>query len=88
MLFTLGVVGIRTGQTARYNSAHFQYTFNSTLNTEEDTDYLCLHPLFTRYLHEGSLPRLRRSGERPTYPYGSDPTDKEDYRLLLGYSSR
>lgn len=88
MLFALGVVGVRTDQTERYNKAHFQYTFNSTLNAEEDTDHLCLHPLFTRYLHESSLSRLRRSGARPTYPYGCDPMDKDDYRLLLGYSTR
>jgi hypothetical protein len=85
MLFTLGVLGVRFDQTARYNKAHFQYTFDSVLTAEEDVDHLCFHPLFTRYLHERSLPGLRRSGALATYPHGCDPAD-EDYRVPLGYA--
>jgi hypothetical protein len=87
MLFDLGVLGVKVDRTARYNKADFQYTFDSRLNPEEDADELCVHPLFTRYLHERSLPRLRREGALPTYPYGSDPADG-DYRLSLGYADR
>lgn len=87
MLLSLGVVGVRIDQTSRYEKAHFQYTFDATLNTAEDVDHLCFHPLFTRYLHERSLPRLRKKGVRATYPYGCDPAD-EDYRLKLGYAHR
>lgn len=85
MLFTLGVLGVKVDETTRYNKAHFQYTFDSVINAEEDQDELCFHPLFTRYLFERSLGRLRKGGERPTYPYGSDPGDA-DYRLRLGYA--
>jgi hypothetical protein len=85
MLITLGVVGVRFDQTARYNKAHFQYTFDSVLTAEEDVDHLCFHPLFTRYLHERSLPRLGRTGALATYPHGCDPAD-EDYRIPLGYA--
>ncbi len=85
MLFTLGVLGVKVDQTFRYNKAHFQYTFDSVINAEEDQDELCFHPLFTRYLFERSLGRPRKGGERPTYPYGTDPGDG-DYRLRLGYA--
>lgn len=85
MLLEMGVLGVKVGQTARYNQADFQYTYDSTLNAEEDADQLCFHPLFTRYLHERALPRLRREGALPTYPYGCDPADG-DYRLSLGYA--
>lgn len=87
MLFTLGVVGVRIDQTLRYDKAHFQYTFDATLNIDEDLDHLCFHPLFTRYLHERSLPRLRKKRARATYPYGCDPAD-DDYRFKLGYTHR
>jgi len=85
MLFTLGVLGVRFGQTGRYNKAHFQYTFDYTLTAQEDTDVLCFHPLFTRYLHERSLPRLRAARAHATYPYGCDPKG-EDYRHSFGYT--
>lgn len=85
MLFDLGVLGVKVDQTARYNEAEFQYTFDATLNAEEDVDHLCFHPLFTRFLHERSLSRLRRKNALPTYPYGSDPK-KGDYRVPLGYN--
>jgi hypothetical protein len=85
ILFDMGVLGIRVDQTSRYHKAEFQYTFDATLNSQEDTDELCVHPLFTRFLHERSLPRLRRAGALPTYPYGCDPADG-DYRLSLGYA--
>jgi hypothetical protein len=85
MLFDLGALGVKVEQTARYNKAEFQYTFDSTLNASEDSDELCFHPLFARFLHERSLPRLRRDGALPTYPYGCDPADG-DYRLSLGYA--
>jgi hypothetical protein len=87
MLFDLGVLGVKVDQTARYNKADFQYTFDSLLNPEEDTDELCVHPLFTRFLHERSLPKLRREAALPTYPYGCDPADG-DYRFSLGYTER
>ncbi|WP_154697838.1 P-loop ATPase, Sll1717 family [Lentzea guizhouensis] len=86
MLFTLGALGVRFDETARYNKAHFQYTFDSNLTTEEDTDFLCFHPLFTRYLHERSLPKLRSKNAKATYPHGCDPAD-EDYRVSLGYTA-
>jgi hypothetical protein len=84
MLFTLGAIGIRFGQTGRYNKAHFQYTFDYPLVSQEETDHLCLHPLFTRYLLERSLPQLRAQQAHATYPYGSDPKG-EDYRDTFGY---
>jgi len=87
MLFTIGAVGIRLDQTERYHKAHFQYTFDTPLRAAEDQDWLCFHPLFTRYLHERSLRRLRRAGSLVTYPYGSDPADL-DYRISLGYTRR
>ncbi|MDQ3152619.1 MAG: hypothetical protein M3R63_13155 [Actinomycetota bacterium] len=87
MLLTLGVLGVKVDETARYNKVHFQYTFDSTLNVQEDVDDLCFHPLFTRYLFERSFDRLRQEGERPTYPYGCDPAD-DDYRVRLGYADR
>ncbi len=83
MLLEMGVLGVKVGKTARYNKADFRYTYESTLNAQEDTDELCFHPLFTRYLHERALPRLRREGELPTYPYGCDL--EGDYRRPLGY---
>jgi hypothetical protein len=83
MLLEMGVLGVKVGSTGRYNSADFRYTFGSTLNAEEDTDELCVHPLFTRYLHERAIPRLRRERVLPTYPYGCDLDG--DYRLTLGY---
>jgi hypothetical protein len=85
MMFQLGVLGVRVDRTARYTKAEFQYTFDSRLGAEEDTSELCTHPLFTRFLHGRSLPRMRRDGALPTYPYGCDPADG-DYRLSLGYS--
>jgi hypothetical protein len=85
MLFTLGVVGVKVDETARYHKAHFQYTFDSALNAQEDLDYLCFHPLFTRYLFERSTARYRHTDEKPTYPYGCDPADG-DYRARLGYT--
>jgi hypothetical protein len=85
MLLRLGVVGVRVRQTARYNEAEFQYTFDSTLNAEEDSSVLCVHPLFSRFLAERSFPRLRREGALPTYPYGCDPS-AADYRGSLGYA--
>jgi hypothetical protein len=84
MLLEMGVLGLRVDTTGRYNQAEFRYTFDSTLNAEEDTDELCLHPLFTRYLHERTLPRLRAAGALPTYPYGCDLDG--DYRRTLGYT--
>ena len=87
MLFTIGAVGIRLDETERYYKAHFQYTFDSPLSAVEDQDWLCFHPLFTRYLHERSLHRLRYTKPLVTYPYGSDPTDL-DYRIPLGYNGR
>lgn len=84
MLFDLGVVGIKFEQTGRYNKAHFQYTFDSNLVPREETDQLCLHPLFTRYLLERSIPRLREARSHATYPYGCDPKG-DDYRHLFGY---
>ncbi|MBB4966626.1 P-loop ATPase, Sll1717 family [Saccharothrix violaceirubra] len=84
MLFTLGVLGVRFDQTGRYNKAHFQYTFDYDLIAREDADQLCVHPLFTRYLLERSLPRLREAGAHATYPYGCDPRG-EDYRDAFGY---
>jgi hypothetical protein len=85
MLFTLGVLGVKVDETARYHKAHFQYTFDSALNAQEDVDHLCFHPLFTRYLFERSTARYRNTGEKPTYPYGCDPADG-DYRVRLGYA--
>ncbi len=85
MLITLGVLGIREDRTAKYNRAKFQYTFDTELNPQEDVDFLCFHPLFTRYLFENSISRLARAGELPTYPFGTDPAEG-DYRVrLLGY---
>lgn len=84
MLLEMGVLGLRVDTTGRYNKAEFRYTFDSTLNAEEDTDELCLHPLFTRYLHERTIPRLRSAGALPTYPYGCDLDG--DYRRTLGYT--
>jgi hypothetical protein len=84
MLLEMGVLGLKVDRTARYNKAEFRYTFDSTLNAEEDTDELCLHPLFTRYLHERTIPRLRAAGALPTYPYGCDLDG--DYRRTLGYT--
>ncbi|MFD4637873.1 P-loop ATPase, Sll1717 family [Lentzea sp. NPDC058436] len=84
MLFTLGALGIRFGQTGRYNKAHFQYTFDYPLVSQEESDHLCLHPLFTRYLLERTLPQLRARQAHATYPYGSDPKG-EDYRDTFGY---
>ncbi|MEU3646116.1 hypothetical protein AB0E59_22220 [Lentzea sp. NPDC034063] len=84
MLFTLGALGIRFGQTGRYNKAHFQYTFDYPLVSQEETDHLCLHPLFTRYLLERTLPQLREQQAHATYPYGCDPKG-EDYRDTFGY---
>lgn len=84
MLFDLGVVGIRFEQTGRYNKAHFQYTFDNNLVPREESDHLCLHPLFTRYLLERSIPRLRDERSHATYPYGCDPKG-DDYRHMFGY---
>ncbi|MGH2373967.1 MAG: hypothetical protein ACRDIC_10945, partial [bacterium] len=84
MLFGLGVVGVRFGQTGRYNKAHFQYTFDHPLTYQEDSDQLCVHPLFTRHLMERAIPRLRRERAQATYPYGCDPKG-EDYRKAFGY---
>lgn len=83
MLLEMGVLGVKVGETARYNKADFRYTYDSTLNAQEDIDELCFHPLFTRYLHERAIPRLRRDGVLPTYPYGCDLDG--DYRRPLGY---
>jgi hypothetical protein len=83
MLLEMGVLGVKVGETVRYNKADFRYTYDSTLNAMEDTDELCFHPLFTRYLHERAIPRLRREGALPTYPYGCDLDG--DYRRPLGY---
>lgn len=85
MLIALGVLGVKVDETHRYNRAQFQYTFNSSLNAQEDVDELCFHPLFTRHLFERSLDRQRELGQRPTYPFGCDPADG-DYRVSLGYS--
>ena len=82
MLFTVGVVGVCTGETARYYQAQFQYTFPGPLTAVEGEDDLCLHPLFTRHLLSQSLGRLAGK-TKVTYPYGSDP--EGDYRLDLGY---
>jgi hypothetical protein len=84
MLFTLGAVGVRFDQTDRYNKAHFQYTFDYDLTAREDIDHLCVHPLFTRYLHSRSIRRLRTAEARATYPHGCDPTGG-DYRHSFGY---
>jgi hypothetical protein len=83
MLLEMGVLGVKVGETARYNTADFRYTFDTSLNAEEDTDALCVHPLFTRHLHERAIPRLRRAGALPTYPYGCELDG--DYRRSLGY---
>ncbi len=88
MLLTLGVLGVKVDETTRYHKGHFQYTFDSTLNVQEDVDDLCFHPLFTRYLFERSFDQLRLVGERSTYPYGCDPADDDDYRVRLGYADR
>lgn len=85
MLFALGVLGVRTGSTGRYGTAHFQYTFDSTLNAHEESSELRIHPLFTRLLLGRALPRLRAEGALPTYPYGCDPAEG-DYRQSLGYA--
>jgi len=85
MLFTLGVIGIRTGRTPKYNLAQFQYTLGAKLFLQEDVDYLCFHPLFTRHLHRNHLSRSRANGALVTYPHGCDPGDR-DYRFRLGYS--
>ena len=82
MLFTVGVVGVFTGETSRYYEAQFQYTFASPLTAAEGTDDLCLHPLFTRHLLAQSLARMR-DRTKVTYPYGTDPG--QDYRIDLGY---
>jgi hypothetical protein len=87
MLFAIGAVGILLDKTERYYKAHFQYTFDTPLSAAEDEDWLCFHPLFTRYLHVRSLHRLRRAGSLVTYPFGSDPAD-QDYRISLGYTPR
>jgi hypothetical protein len=87
MSFAIGAIGIRLDETERYYKAHFQYTFDSPLSAVEDQDWLCFHPLFTRYLHERSLSRLRNAKSLVTYPYGSDPTE-QDYRISLGYNGR
>lgn len=87
MLFAIGAVGILLDKTERYYEAHFQYTFDTPLSPSEDEDWLCFHPLFTRYLHVRSLHRLRRAGSLTTYPFGSDPID-QDYRISLGYTPR
>ncbi len=84
MLFTLGVVGVWFDQTDRYNKAHFQYTFDYDLTAQEDTDQLCVHPLFTRYLLTRSLPKLRAEKAHATYPHGCDPKG-DDYRRTFGY---
>jgi hypothetical protein len=86
LLLTLGVVGVKTKRTSRYNVAQFQYTFDSPLNMREDTDELCFHPIFTRHLLERSLDRFRAEDQRPTYPYGSSSADN-DYRVRLGYAN-
>lgn len=85
MLFSLGVLGVRFDRTGRYNKAHFQYTFDYDLYAQEDSDHLCVHPLFTRYLLERSLPRLRQTRAHATYPHGCDPRG-EDYRDAFGYT--
>lgn len=87
MLITLGVLGVKVDDTARYHQARFQYTFGSSLNAHEDLDDLCFHPLFTRYLFEHALDDLRDKQELPTYPFGCDP-DEGDYRMQLGYAER
>jgi hypothetical protein len=87
MLFTIGAVGIRVDDTERYYKSHFQYTFDAPLRAAEEHDWLCFHPLFTRYLHERSLRRLRNAKSLVTYPYGSDPAE-QDYRIPLGYTPR
>jgi hypothetical protein len=79
MLIAMGVLGVKVGQTAKYNKAKFQYTFESSLNALEDQDELCFHPLFTRYLFEQSIDRQRQAHQLPTYPFGTDPAD-HDYR--------
>jgi hypothetical protein len=82
MLFTVGVVGVFTGETTRYYEAQFQYTFASPLTAVEGKDDLCLHPLFTRHLLAQSLGRMHGQ-TKVTYPYGADPA--HDYRIDLGY---
>jgi hypothetical protein len=83
MLFTVGVIGVYTGETARYYEAQFQYTFATPLSAIEGEDDLCFHPLFTRHLHSQTLPKLRNNKSKVTYPYGTDPS--YDYRIDLGY---
>lgn len=82
MLFTVGAVGVFTGETTRYYEAQFQYTFASPLTAVEGKDDLCLHPLFTRHLLAQSLGRMQGQ-TKVTYPYGADPD--HDYRIDLGY---
>jgi hypothetical protein len=85
MLITMGILGVKVGETVKYNNAEFQYTFDSILNAQEDADQLCFHPLFTRLQFEHSLKRLIKQGQRPTYPYGTDTDAAErDYRTVMG----
>ena len=81
-LVNMGVLGVFDTETERYYKAMFQYTFSAPLSATEGQDDLCLHPLFTRYLHVQSLGRLHNRS-KVTYPYGSDPA--EDYREAIGY---
>jgi chorismate mutase len=83
--FEIGALGVFTEETDRYYEAQFQYTHSSALTAVEGEDELCVHPLFTRYVLEQSIPHLRREGSRVTYPRGSDPSDDNDYRVSLGY---
>ena len=70
-LLRVGAIGVKVGETARYEVGEFIYTAGDELSLSY-ADTICVHPLFAqRY---GSKLALE-SGKpaKPVYPYGSDP---------------
>ncbi|WP_116453700.1 P-loop ATPase, Sll1717 family [Blastococcus litoris] len=69
----VGVLGIVERGTSRYTIGRFAYTFAETLRPVEDSDAVCIHPLFMfRLFDRGGIRRLREQSRLPVYPYGSD----------------
>jgi hypothetical protein len=69
----LGVV--RDGDPhGRYVQGDFSYTFADDVRPREDTDSVCVHPLFISRLFDARrVDEMARAQVRPVYPYGSDP---------------
>jgi hypothetical protein len=74
-----GALGVVTEVGKQYVKGEFSYTGDGFLRYKEDSDQVCVHPLFASELFDRHriIAMANEKGHLPVYPYGSDPDDQD-----------